>query len=98
MEARGAGREQQLVFRTNVDDVVACGAQHPLRFCEQQPGRGLKPYVLVRGRLEALLTRALLHDLVALAGEEMREGQRIAGIWSGGTFFPFGTAEAVSAP
>ena len=35
MEASGAGREQQLVFRTNVDDVVACGPEHPLRFCEQ---------------------------------------------------------------
>lgn len=98
MEASGAGREQQLVFRTNVDDVVACGPQHPLRFSEQQPGRGFKPYVLVRGRLEALLTRALLHDLVALATEEMREGQRSAGIWSGGTFFPFGATAAVSAP
>ena len=74
MEVSGAGREQQLVFRTNVDDVVACGPQHPLRFCEEQPGRGLKPYVLVRGRLEALLTRALLHDLVALAVEEARDG------------------------
>ena len=67
MEAGGKGREQRLTFRTNVDDVVACGPQHPLRFAEQEPGRGLKPYVLVRGRLEALLTRALLHDLVALA-------------------------------
>ena len=62
------------------------------------PGRGLKPYVLVRGRLEALLTRALLHDLVALAVEETREGRRVAGIWSGGTFFPFGATDAVSAP
>ena len=67
MEVGGKGRAQQLTFRTNVDDVVACGPQHPLRFAEQEPGRGLKPYVLVRGRLEALLTRALLHDLVALA-------------------------------
>ncbi len=94
----GAGREQQLAFRTNVDDVVACGPQHPLRFAEQEPGRGLKPYVLVRGRLEALLTRALLHDLVALAVEETREGRRVAGVWSGGAFFPIGAAEAVSAP
>ena len=59
MEARGAERAQQLAFRTNVDDVVACGPDNPLRFAEQEPGRGLKPYVLVRGRLEALLTRAL---------------------------------------
>jgi hypothetical protein len=99
MEAGGKGREQRLTFRTNVDDVVTCGPQHPLRFAEQEPGRGLKPYVLVRGRLEALLTRALLHDLVALAVEETREGRRVAGIWSSGTFFPIGATEpAVSAP
>jgi len=98
MDAGGKGREQRLTFRTNVDDVVTCGPQHQLRFAEQEPGRGLKPYVLVRGRLEALLTRALLHDLVALAAEETREGQRVAGIWSGGAFFPIGAAEPVSAP
>ncbi len=98
METRGAGRAQQLTFRTNVDDVVACGPGNPLRFGEQDPGRGLKPYVLVRGRLEALLTRALVHDLIALAVEEPHDGQRLAGIWSGGAFFPIGTAEAVSAP
>lgn len=98
MEAGGKGREQRLTFRTNVDDVVTCGLQHPLRFAEQEPGRGLKPYVLVRGRLEALLTRALLHDLVALVAEETREGRRVAGIWSGGAFFPIGAAEPVSAP
>jgi hypothetical protein len=98
MDVRGTGREQQLAFRTNVDDVVACGPKHPLRFAEQQPGSGLKPYVLVRGRLEALLTRALLHDLVALVVDETRGGQRVAGVWSGGAFFAIGAAEAVSAP
>ena len=98
MEARGAGRAQQLTFRTNVDDVVACGPDNPLRFTEPEPGRGLKPYVLVRGRLEALLTRALLLDLVELIAEETRGGQRIAGIWSGEAFFPIGAAQAISAP
>ncbi len=93
MEVQGKGRRQQLVFRTNVDDVVACGREHPLRFAEQQPGGGLKPYLLVRGRLEALLTRALLHDLVALAVDEPHEGGRVTGIWSGGAFFPMGTFE-----
>jgi len=88
MEVQGSGGAQQLIFRTNVDDVVACGAEHPLRFAQQQPGGGLKPYVHVRGRLEALLTRALLHDLIALAVEEARDGKRAVGIWSGGVFFP----------
>lgn len=99
MEVRGTGCAQQIAFRTNVDDVVACGPEHPLRFAEQQPGGGLKPYVLVRGGLEALLTRALLHDLVALALDEERAGKRVAGVWSGGSFFAFAAAtERLSAP
>ena len=67
MEAEGAGEGQRLVFRTNVDDVVAAGADHPLRFEVDPVNGGLKPYLLVRGRLEALVTRALVIDLVALA-------------------------------
>jgi hypothetical protein len=86
MEAKGAGREQSLIFRTNVDDVVRCGPAHPLRFA-RQPDGGLKPYVLVRGRLEALLTRARYFDLVELA-EPMRKGDAESlGVWSDGAFF-----------
>lgn len=88
MEVYGTGRDQQLIFRTNVDDVVRCGPEHPLRFCEQERGGGLKPYLLVRGRLEALLTRALVYDLAALAAEERRNGRSVPGVWSGGAFFP----------
>lgn len=88
MDVQGAGREQQLTFRTNVDDVVACGPDHPLRFCEHQPGGGFKPYVRVRGRLDALLTRAVVHELANLAVEDTREGLRSLGVWSGGAFFP----------
>jgi hypothetical protein len=58
-----------------------------MRFAEQMPGGGLKPYVLVRGRLEALLTRALLSDLAALAVEETPDQRKLPGVWSGGAFF-----------
>lgn len=88
MAVQGRGRGQEIVFRTNVDDVVRCGPEHPLRFVRQEPGGGLKPYVLVRGRLEALLTRALLYELADLAAEETHDGRTVAGIWSGGVFFP----------
>jgi len=89
MEVKGEGCHQDLVFMTNVGDAVMCGPCHPLRFSEQEPGHGLKPYVLVRGRLEALLTRSLTFDLVALASGDAAEGGHRAGIWSGGAFFPF---------
>ncbi len=88
MAVDGQGRDQVVSFRTNVDDVVTAGPDHPLRF-EEEPGTdGVKPYVLVRGRLEALVTRALLYDLAELAEEAESDGRRRLGIWSGGMFFP----------
>ena len=99
MEVRGGGRDQTLLFRTNVDDVVACGLSHPLRFVVEPGSGGLKPYVLVRGRLEALVSRAVYYDLVELAvgGEggdacEPVRGIWARGIWSGGAFFAFDVA------
>ena len=87
MEVQGSGREQSLVFRTNVDDIIAAGPEHPIRFAVEPGSQGLKPYLHVRGRLEALVTRALYYDLVEMAVEENREGVRQLGLWSGGAFF-----------
>lgn len=67
MAVQGAGALQQLTFRTNVDDVVTAGPGHPIRFAVDPENGGLKPYLLVRGRLEARVTRALVMDVVALA-------------------------------
>jgi len=53
---------------------------------------GLKPYVLVRGHLEALISRAVLYDLVELGCEHEVKGERHFGIWSGGRFYPMATA------
>jgi hypothetical protein len=95
MQVENQGRDQQLIFRTNVDDIVRCGPDHPLRF-EREPGSGgLKPYLLVRGRLEALVTRALYYDLVELA-EPGPDGETL-GIWSGGAFFPLEADEETDA-
>jgi hypothetical protein len=84
MEVRGEGHDQTLIFRTNVDDAVACGPGHRMRFALEQPSGGLKPYVRVRGRLEALVARSVYYDLMELAVRE----HNVPGIWSGGVFFP----------
>lgn len=92
MEVSGTGADQQLTFRTNVDDVVRVGTDHPIRF-EAEPGSGgLKPYVLVRGRLEALVTRAVYYDLVELAVDATIDGREVFGIWSGGRLWEMHTA------
>lgn len=58
-----------LTFRTDVGDLVAAGPNHPLRFATDGDA-AFRPYVLVRGRLEARLTRALAYDLADLIEED----------------------------
>jgi hypothetical protein len=76
-----------LTFRTNVDDVVRCGPDHGLRFVEEPPDGGLKPYLRIRGRLEALVTRALYYDLVELA-VPAEDATDMLVVWSSGVSFP----------
>jgi uncharacterized protein len=83
MQVEGAGRDQVIGLRTNLDDWVTVGPDHPLRFEAQSETGGLKPYVRVRGRLDALFTRALVLDLVALAEASSAEREAL-GVWSGG--------------
>jgi len=84
----------RLVFRTNVDDIVAVDGEHPLRF-ERAAAGGLKPYVLVRGGLWALVKRALYYDLVALGETIERRGEDWFGVSSGGVFFPMARASEI---
>jgi len=75
MNAGGEGANQVITFRTNVGDVVEAGPGHPLRFVDEPETGGLKPYVLVRGRLEALVARPVMYELVR-HGEEVEIGGR----------------------
>jgi hypothetical protein len=84
MAVTGAGRERSIAVRTNLDDEVTVGPDHPLRFAVEDGTGGVKPYVLVRGRLEARLTRALTFDLLALAADDP-DGPAV---WSGGVRWP----------
>jgi hypothetical protein len=80
MEMMGTEPHQQLVFRTNVDDVVPCGPQHPLRFSVDERTGAIKPYLRVRGQLDALVTRALTHELLDLAVDTEPAGVRSGGV------------------
>jgi len=79
---------QVLTFRTNVGDVAEAGADHPIRFEISGENRELKPYLLVRGRLEALVSRAVMYDLVELGETVTVEGVEMFSIRSAGQTFP----------
>ena len=87
--------DRSVSFRTNVDDFVTVGPEHPLRF---EPGAsdGLKPYVLVRDNLWALVKRALFYDLVALGHTRPWQGEEWFGVSSGGQFFAMVRAEEIA--
>ena len=88
MNAAGAGGGQVLTFRTNVGDVVEAGADHPIRFVVHGENRELKPYLHVRGRLEALVSRAVMYDLVERGEAVDIEGVETFCVRSGGAVFP----------
>jgi uncharacterized protein len=95
LDVRESSAGRALNFRTNVDDWVACGPQHALRFEPETKTGGLKPYLHVRRQLWAKVTRALFFDLVELGEEREVDGKTMFGVSSNGMFFAMAPAEQV---
>jgi hypothetical protein len=91
----GDDRHQVLSFRTNVDQVITAGPEHPIRVAHDILTCEPTPYLHVRpgaGQLaiEARINRAVYYELVALAVPEWVGCRRMLGVWSRGKFFPLG--------
>jgi uncharacterized protein len=83
MQSEGDGATRKLGFRLNTDDLVIAGPEHRI---EMRP----LPYLHVRARLWAKLARPVYYEMAELA---LEEAGNPPGIWSGGQYFPVGTAE-----
>ena len=88
VDREGEGEGQSLFFTINNGDTVEAGPSRPIRVETDAETGEPSPFVLVRDRLEASITRAAFYELAELAVE--RDG--ILGVWSGGRFFPLGPA------
>jgi len=90
VDMQGEGRNGRLIFRTNLDEIVAAGPQHPLRV--ETAGDGTpSPYILVRPGLEARLSRPVFYELAELGEEQTVDGgEPQFGVWSDGMFFRLG--------
>lgn len=95
LEIENRGPEQNLIFRTNVDDIVRCDSEHRLRFEPEEGTGGVKPYLHVRRDLWAKVTRALFFDLVALGEVREQGGARMFGIHSANEFFSIAPEETI---
>jgi hypothetical protein len=92
----GEGQHQVLSFRTNVDEIVTAGPDHPIRISHDIITCEPTPYILIRpgaaGHLgvEARINRATYYELVALAVPRWLGSRRVLGVWSEGQFFSLG--------
>ena len=105
LKQQGAGMNQQLYFRTNVDTVVLADAQHPIEVIFDPDSGEPSPYVVVRENLKAKITRPVFYELTELlqpagsakaadrAGRLAEKKERDWGLYSGGTYFSFGKIE-----
>ncbi len=95
LEWSGSGKDQVLCFRTNVDQCITAGREHPIRIAHDLLSCEPTPYLRIRdgkGRfpIEARITRATYYELVALAEPGIVHGRKMLGVWSEGVFFPLG--------
>jgi len=87
------GEGQSIVFRTNVDDEVIAGPDHPIRVAIDPKTLEPSPYVMVRDGMEALIVRSVFYQLVDKGVEQTVNGEKTLGLWSGGCFFTIGATE-----
>lgn len=93
VNAAGAGPDRNLTFRTNVEDTVTAGPEHPIRVAFDSQTGEPSPYVLVRDGLEALIARPVYYELVAMGDLEERDGRQALVVRSGGAEFVLGYAD-----
>jgi hypothetical protein len=93
LSVSGSGRAQRLAFRTNLDDEIVAGPDHPIRVVEDAATREPSPYIRVRRGLDALIARPVFYDLVELGTTERMDDAEVFGVWSDRHFFPIGHPE-----
>jgi hypothetical protein len=83
-EGEGAGR--RLIFRLDTGDLVAAGADHPLRLDggSNHPHPALHVRGAIGSGLEARVARSLYYEIAEMA---LTEGDDPPAIWSGGCRF-----------
>lgn len=81
---------QSLCFTTNVGDKVVADGEHRIRVEVDADTGEPRPYLLVRGRLEALIARPVYYELIEKGAVEDGAGMSRASIESNGVTFSLG--------
>ena len=89
LKTSSSGTTQTLLFRTNMDEWIEAGPEHPIRVKINSDTGEPSPYILVRQGLEARIVRSVYYELVSLAVTDTKQ-KEVLGLWSRNTFFPIG--------
>lgn len=93
VDVAGQGDSQVLTFETNMGDRVEAGPDHRLRVETDPATAAPSPYLHIRGRLEALISRSVFYELVALGEPRDLDGQSVCVVTSRGAVFSLGALE-----
>ena len=91
MGTGGIGEDQVLSFRTNLDEWVEAGPDHPIRVAHNSETGEPTPYIVIRKGLEARIARSVYYEMVdrcATTGPAGEEAE--IGVWSNKQFFALG--------
>ncbi len=84
--SEGSGAKRNLAFHLNTGEAVLADKDHAIimRGTMETP----RPYLHVRGGLEALIARPVFYELAHFAMHEADTPGNAIGVWSHGQFFP----------
>lgn len=91
MSTSGEGDQQVLSFRTNLDEWVEAGPDHPIWVVHHPESGEPAPYIAIRNGLEARISRSVYYEMVdraVVSGED--DGEAEVGVWSNQVFFTLG--------
>lgn len=83
------GKSTTFVFKTNFDEIVVAGKNHPIKVVTDQQGQPY-PTILIRNNLHALISRSDFYKLVDLASTEYKNHNSVCYIESAGCKFILG--------
>jgi hypothetical protein len=87
------GKNEALVFSTNLGERIVADEQHSIRVETDPVSNQPRPYIHIRDGLEALIGRSAFFDLVNMASEREINGELFFTINSMGTEFILGRAD-----
>lgn len=90
VDVAGELEDLTLCFTTNVGDQIIAGPDHEIRVVVDQETGEPRPYLHVRGRLEALISRTVYYELIERGQVNEQNGLSTCAIKSRGVEFSLG--------